>query len=283
MEYKIIGDSCLDLTEELKQDPHFQTIPLTLQVGDVHVIDDETFDQKGFLQLVKNSEECPRTACPSPDAYRKAYEAAFAAGAEAVFVITLSGPLSGSFNSASVAKEMYEEEHGRGSRIGLVDSQSASSGQLNIALKIRELCEAGLPFEEVEREALAYRDSMKTYFVLETLDFLRKNGRLTGLKAFIATALNIKPVMGAELGTIIKLDQMRGIRKALARMAQIAVSEGGDTAGKRLIIAHCNNEARAELVREMFQSMAAFREILITNTAGVATLYAGDGGIIVTM
>ena len=70
MNYKIIGDSCTDLTEKQKNDPHFQLIPLTLQVGDTQVIDDDTFDQKRFLELVKACPECPKTACPSPEAFK---------------------------------------------------------------------------------------------------------------------------------------------------------------------------------------------------------------------
>lgn len=279
MTYKIIGDSCLDLTEELKTDPHFQMIPLTLQVGDVHVTDDETFDQKAFLELVRNTEDCPKTACPSPESFKAAYEC----DAENIFVITLSSHLSGSFNAARVGKELYEEEHGTDKNILIVDSESASSGELNIALTIRELCEQGLPFGEIAKRAESYRDKMGTFFVLETLDFLRKNGRLTGLQAFFATALNIKPVMGAEKGVIIKLDQARGINRALQRMTDLAVASAEDPASRRLVIAHCNNEKRAEQVKEMLLKKASFREIVITNTAGVATVYAGDGGIIVTL
>ena len=83
MTYKIIGDSCLDLTEELKRDPRFQMVPLTLQVGAAQVVDDETFDQKAFIRMVKECPECPKTACPSPEIFKEAYEAA---DAEAVFV-----------------------------------------------------------------------------------------------------------------------------------------------------------------------------------------------------
>lgn len=279
MTYKIIGDSCLDLPEELKQNPYFQMIPLTLQVGTVHVTDDETFDQQSFLELVKGSEECPKTACPSPELFKKAYECE----ADNIFVITISKNLSGSYNSAVVGKELYEEEHGPGKNIAVIDSLSASSGELNVALAIRDLCEQGLDFPEIVKRAEAYRDSMRTFFVLETLDFLRKNGRLTGLKAFFATTLNIKPVMGAEEGLIVKRDQARGIHKALARMTELAVSGLEDTSSKRLVIAHCNNRKRAEQVRELMCKKASFREIVITDTAGVATLYAGDGGIIMTL
>lgn len=279
MTYKIIGDSCLDLTEELKKDPHFQMIPLTLQVDDVQVIDDDTFDQKAFLDLVKKGKDCPKTACPSPERFKEAFEC----DAEAVFVVTLSSHLSGSHNAAVVGKEIYEEEHGADKHIAIIDSLSASSGELNVALKIQELCEAGLEFDEVVKQAERYRDDMQTYFVLESLDYLRKNGRLTGLQAFFATTLNIKPIMAGDRGVIVKLEQARGMNKALERMTDIAVAQGGDTSGKRLIIAHCNNEARAEQVKEIMCGKASFRDVVITNTAGVATVYAGDGGIVLTL
>lgn len=278
MTYKIIGDSCLDLPEELKHDPHFQMIPLTLLLEDKMIVDDETFDQKAFIRMVKESESYPKTACPSPEMFKEAYHC----DAENIFVITLSGPLSGSYNSAVLAKSLYEEEYGH-KNICVINSESASSGQLNIALHIRDLCEQGLSFEEIEKEANEYRDKMNTYFVLETLDTLKKNGRLTGLSAFIATTLNIKPVMGAEKGQIIKLDQARGINKALQKMAEYVVKEGGKTEEKRLVIAHVDAPERAEYVKELLCAKANFKEVVITDTAGVATVYANDGGIIVAL
>ena len=285
MTYKIIGDSCLDLTEEMKRDSRFQMVPLTLQVGSAQVVDDEEFDQKKFLGLVKAGPECPKTACPSPETYKEAYEQA---EAEAVFVITLSGHLSGSNNSAVLAKRLFEEERAEkqitdNKRVEVIDSLSASAGELNIALYIQGLCEAGLEFDEVVKRALEFRDRMHTYFVLETLDTLRKNGRLSGLQAFFATALNIKPVMGADKGTIIKLDQARGINKGLQRMCDIAVQEAGDSADKVAVIAHCNNAQRADYVKAELAKRAKFKEIVITETAGVATVYAGDGGIVLAV
>lgn len=280
MSYKIIGDSCLDLTADLKKDPHFQIIPLTLQVEHTQVIDDETFDQKKFLELVRSSSECPQTACPSPERFKEAFEC----DAEQVFVITLSEHLSGTYNSAVLAKKLYEEEHGQaGKNIAVFSSDSASSGELNIALYIQSLCQASLPFEEIEEKTRSFIKNMRTYFVLESLDTLRKNGRLTGLQAFFATALNIKPVMGADSGVIIKLDQARGINKALTRMADIAIREAGETKDKVLIIAHCNNPERAEVVKNEMCRQASFKDVIITETAGVATVYASDGGIIVAL
>ena len=278
MRYKIIGDSCLDLTKEMRKDPCYSTIPLTLMVGERHFVDDETFDQKEFIKAVKEYPECPKSACPSPEMFKEAY----CCEEENVFVITLSAALSGSYNSAVLAKSLYEEEHGK-KNILVLDSKSASSGQLNIAMYIRELCDQGLEFDEICERAAAYRDRMNTYFVLESLDTLKKNGRLTGLQAFFATKLNIKPVMGADNGTIIKLDQARGIQKALQRMAEIAVKEAGTTKDKRLVIAHCNAPERAQFMKEKLCSMAEFKEVVITDTCGVSTVYANDGGVILAL
>ena len=278
MRYKIIGDSCLDLTKEMRKDPCYSMIPLTLMVGERHFVDDETFDQKEFIKVVKEYPECPKSACPSPEMFKEAY----CCEEENVFVITLSAALSGSYNSAVLAKSLYEEEYGK-KNILVLDSKSASSGQLNIAMYIRELCDQGLEFDEICEKASAYRDRMNTYFVLESLDTLKKNGRLTGLQAFFATKLNIKPVMGADNGTIIKLDQARGIQKALQRMAEIAVKEAGTTKDKRLVIAHCNAPERAQFMKEKLCSMADFKEVVITDTCGVSTVYANDGGVILAL
>ena len=278
MRYKIIGDSCLDLTKEMRKDPCYSMIPLTLVVGERHFVDDETFDQKEFIKVVKEYPECPKSACPSPEMFKEAY----CCEEENVFVITLSAALSGSYNSAVLARSLYEEEHGK-KNILVLDSKSASSGQLNIAMYIRELCDQGLEFDEICEKASAYRDRMNTYFVLESLDTLKKNGRLTGLQAFFATKLNIKPVMGADNGTIIKLDQARGIQKALQRMAEIAVKEAGTTKDKRLVIAHCNAPERAQFMKEKLCSMSDFKEVVITDTCGVSTVYANDGGVILAL
>ncbi len=278
MSYKIIGDSCLDLTSEMKKDSRYQMIPLTLQIDDVTVVDDETFDQKRFIDLVKASPNCPKTACPSPEAFKRACEC----DADDIYIITLSSHLSGSFNSARIGKEMYEEEHGP-KNILLIDSESASAGELNLALAIRDMYEEGLEFEEISRKILAMRDEQKTYFVIDSLEPLRKNGRLTGLQAFFATALNIKPVMGANHGVIIKLDQARGISKAFARMCEIGTKEAKEPEQRRAVIAHCNCPDRAAQVKRELEKRGNYREILITETAGVATVYAGDGGIVLAI
>ena len=280
MNYRIIGDSCMDLTEEQRKDPHFTLIPFTLMVEDHQFVDDKNFNQKEFLKIVKESPECPKTACPSPETFKEAY----CCEEENVFVITISSHLSGCYNSAVLAKNLYEEEHTDAKKIYVFNSRSASIGETLIGMKIQEFEEAGCGFEEVVEKVEEYIKSMNTYFVLETLETLRKNGRLSNLKAFIANSLNIKPVMGStKEGLICQLDQARGMNKALERMVKDMISKTKDCENRVLAIAHCNCPERAKAVKEKIEKIAKFKKIIIINTAGVSSMYANDGGVIMAV
>lgn len=276
MSYKIIGDSCMDLPEELKNNKNISLVPLTLIIDDKNIIDDETFDQKDFLERIKKSHKSPGSACPSPNDFMKEFD--FDGD---IYVITLSSELSGSHNSAVLAKNMYLEDH-PDKNIEVFDSKSASISQTLIGIKIMELAEKGLEFNEIVKEVNKYREGQTTKFVLETLEILRKNGRLTGLQAIIASALNIKPVMGAtKEGTIFKIDQARGINRALDLMVQKMKDDVTNPEERIVGIAHCNNHERALFVKEKILSLLNFKDCLIVETGGVSSLYAADGGIIV--
>lgn len=275
MPYRIIGDSGMDLPEELRKDPHFALVPLTLTVDGATIIDDESFNRTKFLDLVEASPHSPKSACPSPQDYMKNFD--FDGD---IYVITLSAQLSGSHNSAELAKRLYQEDN-PGRKIEIIDSRSASVGQTLIALKIKELIENSHPFETIVEKINEFRNAMNTKFVLESLDNLRKNGRLSGLQAFIASALNIKPVMGATPeGTICKVDQARGIVKALLQMVKAIEQDAVKPMEKILGITHCNNRERAELVKAEIMKRIPFKDCIIVETAGVSTLYANAGGII---
>lgn len=276
MAYRIIGDSCTDLTAELKKDEHFKLVALSIQIDDYNIVDDDTFDQKDFLRRMKESPNCPKSSCPPPEAYMEAYK-----GEEDIYVVTLSSQLSGSYNCAELAKNLYLDEYEH-KNIGIIDSRSASVGQTLIALKVKELVEAGKSFEEVMEGANKFRDEMNTLFVLESLETLRKNGRLSNLKAVIASALNIKPIMGAtKEGNIKQIDQARGINKALKEMAKVIEADVKNASDRILAIAHCNNYERALFVKDEILKRVPFKDVLIADTAGISSLYANDGGIIV--
>ena len=277
MSYRIVVDSCCELPEELLKDPRFVRVPLGIEVGDYRIQDDDDFDQKVFLKKVAESPQCPRSSCPSPELFREAYRGE----ADHVYAITLSSHLSGSYNSAKLGMDLYREKYGD-KQIHVIDSESASGGETQLALKLIELEEAGLSFEEIVKQIESYRDSVHTYFVLDNLDTFIKNGRISGIKALAVSSLNIKPVMIGVKGKIEQKSQSIGIRKALAKMAEFAAAEVDQSEERRLIITHCNELSRAEMVKEIILAKRKFKECIVMDMRGISSMYANDGGGIVT-
>ena len=279
MSYKIAIDSCGELLDEWKNDERIESIPLTLTVGGENIIDDATFDQKDFLKKVADCPECPKSACPSPERYMKAYEC----DAEHIYAVTLSAELSGSYNSAILGKNLFLEEQPE-KKVHVFNSKSASGGQSLIAMKIVECEEKGLSFEEVVSEVEKYIEEMNTFFVLENLETLRKNGRLGRVKALVASALKIKPVMGSTPeGTICQLDQARGMNKAIVKMVDHIGEKGINIPEKTVAITHCNCPERAKMLEEAIREKLHPAKIVVMDTAGVSSMYANDGGVIVAV
>ncbi len=279
MEYVIVMDSCGERTEEMRRDERIIPAPLTMQVDQYSFVDDDTFDQQDFLKKVAASPNCPKSACPTPEYYKNAYEKA----EKRAYAVTLSAELSGSYNSALLAKSLVLEERPQ-MQIHVFNSRSASIGETLITRKIQECEEAGMEFDALVEAVESYIDGQNTYFVLESLDALRKNGRLSNVKAFLASALKIKPVMGSTPeGSIVQLDQARGINKALMKMVDYIVERVEDPEKKVLALTHCNNPERGEMVRDAIMERIRVKDVILLDTGGISTLYASDGGIIVVI
>ena len=279
MSFHIVADSCCELTADMKKRENIEIAPLTLEVGGESILDDETFDQKYFLKRVAECPECPKSACPSPDYFRKS----FLNGAERCYAVTLSAQLSGSYNSAVLGANLAQEEN-EDLKIHVFNSRSASIGETLILKKIVECEEAGMSFERVVETVELYISTQHTYFVLENLETLRKNGRLSKTKALVASALKIKPVMGATSeGDIVQLDQARGINKALMKMVDAIVNDAQHVENKTLAISHCNCPERAEMVKEALLERLAVQDVFVLDTQGVSSMYANDGGIIIAL
>ena len=150
-----------------------------------------------------------------------------------------------------------------------------------VALKIRELAASGKPFKHVVREVEQFIYKMQTMFVLETLENLRKNGRLTKLQAVVTGALKIKLLMaGTPEGEICKLGQALTMKQALTKMVDKVASDP-EHPGRKLVISHCNCLERAFQVKKMLEEKCRLSDILIVDAKGITTVYANDGGIVV--
>jgi DegV family protein with EDD domain len=276
MGIKIVADSSCDLNEDIKKEINIDIAPLTMHLKDKEYVDDENLD---VLQYVKDMGKCevsPKTSCPSPEDYMRRYQ-----GEESIFVVTLSSKLSGSYNSAVLAKNLFLEEVGN-KFIHVFDSLSASVGETLIALKINELAKKNLNEIEILEKVTQYISEMKTFFLLESLDHLAKNGRLNPIIAKVANMLSIKPIMGSTKdGNIRLVEKTRGYKKAFKRFVEIIGEEGASLEQKVLGIAHCNCLERALEFKEEVLKRYNFKDIIVVDMSGLSSTYADDGGIVI--
>ncbi len=276
MKFVIIGDSSFEKTPELEEKYDFKIAPLKITVGDDNFVDDDSLNVEELMNKVRDYKGVPKTAAPSPNDFLKHCDGS----EEGVFVITLSSKLSGTYNSAMIAKSVYEEKYNK-TNFFVVDSESASCGQTCIGIKIREFEKEGLSFEEITSKIMEYRDNLKTRFLLENLDTLIKNGRMGKLAGMFAQFLHIKPILGDDgSGEIVLYDKARSSKKALAKLiGQIKEGEKG-AYSDRLMISNCFNMENAKFVKEEIEKENIFKEIIIVPTSGLSSIYANVQGII---
>lgn len=275
MNYKIVADSSCDLNEELKERLNISLVPFKIDVDHKKYIDNEEMDTMELIDAMKNSPNPVRTSCPSPGDFVSEYRKA-----DNIFAITISSQLSGTYNSALLAKDMIKEEEPE-KFVHVFDSKSASIGETLIAMKIQELVENKLSNLEIVEKVESYINGMRTFFILESLDNLIKNGRISRTKGLIANVLNLKPIMGStDNGEIKLVENVRGTKKAFKRLVEIIGETGEKFEEKILAISHANAIERAEELKREIQSKYNFKDIVLVKTAGLSTAYANDGGII---
>lgn len=275
MSFKIIVDSCCDLTPAQLREGCFVSVPLTIHVGGQDIVDDSCFDRGALLHAMKECPTAPHTSCPSPAQYLDAFDC----GAEDLYVVTLSALLSGSHNAAAQARNLWLEEH-PGTNVHIFNSCSASAGEVLVALKIQELAQSGMDFTTVVAQVSRYIEEMETLFVLENLDNLRKNGRLSRMQSLVTSTLRIKLLLGSTPeGEICKKGQAMSVKQALSKMVALMAADPKHV-GRRLAIVHCNCLDRAYHLRELVLKQCRFSEVLISETGGISTVYANDGGVV---
>ena len=276
MSIKVLADSSCEMPEAYRQNNPIVSVPFKLYIDEEEMIDDDSLDVIAFIDKMVKSTGVPRSACPSPNDFEGHFD-----NGEDCYVVTISSRLSGTYNSAMLAKNLYLEEHPN-KVIHVFDSKSASIGETLVALKIHELNGLNVKPMELIEQVETYISEMKTFFVSESLDNLMKNGRISKLKGSIATALNIKPIMGAdENGEIQLIDKVRGSVKAFQRMAELIAENAVNADQKILAISHVNNPERANWLKEEVAKKCSFKDIIVVQTGGLSSLYCDHQGIIV--
>lgn len=273
--WKIVVDSGCDYRQlkNLAPDTEFISVPLTIQVGDQAFVDDANLDIDHMMEVMEASKSAAGSACPSPQAYQAAFE-----GAENIIVMTITGGLSGSFNAARVARDMYVEEH-PAVNIHLIDSLSAGGEMDLIVDEINRLIATGLEFEELVQAITTYQENSKLLFVLAKVDNLVKNGRVSKLVGTVVGLLNIRMVGEASSeGKLELLQKARGHKKSVAAAFEEMKKAGYN--GGRIVMAHRNNDKFFQQFSELVKSTFPNAIVDQVATSGLCSFYAEDGGLL---
>lgn len=276
----IISDSCCDLSDELRENLDITLVPLTISLGDgKDYVDDGTVDIATLVEDLAQSKKGVKSACPSVEQY-----AAEMRKHNECFVITISQKLSGSYNSARLAAKMVHEEY-PDKKIHVFDTKSAASGQTLLMLKLTDMINQGMGFDSIVVVAGKHIKNMETIFVLEDLGTLIKNGRMSKVTGVIASVLSVCPILTAVNGEIEVLAKVRGIKQSLSKMVDIVAEKTEKFASNsiRLVLSNCNCPKRALEVKEMIlKKCDAIREVILVSTGALSTVYANNGGIIIS-
>ena len=269
---KIVADSSANVLR--LENLSFACAPLKIITADSEFVDTDQLDVSGMVDYFDRYKGKSKTSCPNPSDWLDAF-----GDADDIFCVTITSGLSGSYNSACIAKQMYENEH-PGKRVQVIDSLSAGPELLLIIEKLEALIGQGMEFEEICSTMEVYVQKTGLLFMLESLKNFAANGRVSPAVAKIVGILGIRVVgKASDQGTLEPMDKCRGEARSLTAILG-HLKRSGLNAGK-VRIAHCRNLTAAEKLKAMLAEELPQAEVRIAECLGLCSYYAEKGGMLV--
>lgn len=276
MKWNIVTDSSCDLFSKdyQKGDIKFSSVPFNIQIGAESFRDDEQLNKKKLLNLI-NEGDVGKTSCPAPEDWLEQFRQP-----GNIIALTISSSLSGSLNSASVAKQMILEEN-PDKKIEIIDSKSAGPELALCVEQMETWIQRGMSFDEVVFATKKFLEETHILFMLKSFKHLIANGRLSRIKALLAQTFNVLGIgYGNENGEIVVKDKTRGSKKAIKILIQSMKADG--FAGGKVYISHCENPKFVKTLKQNILDSWHNAEILVLPTRGLCSYYAEQGGLIVS-
>ena len=272
MKRKIVADSSCDIWELNGVD--FAVAPITISTDNKHYVDNQELDVHLMSEELAKYKGVSHTACPSVGSWLDCYE-----GYDEVFVVTLTGAMSGTYNSAMTAKGIYEEEN-ENVKVHVFDSLSTGPEMRLLIEKLKEMIEEDLQFEEIVEKGQDYLKHSRLFFALKSLHNFAMNGRVSKTVASAIGVLNISIFATAsEEGTIQQISKCRGEKKVVKSMIE-HLEDAGYHGGK-VRISHADNLKLAHNVRDKILELYPNADIIVYPMGGLCTYYAEIGGLLV--
>lgn len=278
MGIKIITDSCSDLPQDLLEKYNIAVIPLEIRFDDKSFLDGIDLTNKEFYNMMKKHKKLPKTASPSPEQFINEFEKT----EDNILVVTISSGLSSTYNSALVAKKIYEEDN-KSKKIHVIDSLSASVGEGLIVIKAAQMAATGMDIDELAHYLRKCAKEGQIFFLLDTLENIVKGGRIGKVTGHIATLLSIKLILKSDGNGIVDLaEKVRGSNRAFKRLVDIIGENGTSLENKILAISHANCYDKALEYKALVEKKYKFKQIIITTIGATIGTYSGEGGILVS-
>lgn len=274
---KIITDTACDLTMDFLAAEGIGVVPMTINFPERSYRDGFDLGREEFYRLLASAEKLPMTAQPTPGDFLQVMQEAVAAGQEVV-VITISSGMSGTYESALLAREQIDEK----AQIAVFDSRTASLGQGLLVLKAQEMAAAGKGKNEIIKELTGIRSRLFSVFTLDTLEYLQKGGRVSRARAMVGDVLNIKPILEVNKeGRIVPREKARGRRRAIKRLLEIMAADGRELYKQLITIGHSRCEEEAVAFADELKKLYNVKAIRIGEISSTVGTHTGPGCIAV--
>ena len=261
---KIITDGSCDLSHEVLNKFNINVVPLGVSFGEEHYTSGVDIDKKEFYAKMKESKELPKTFCPSPENFCKEYQCE----EDKIIVIALSSKLSGTYNSASLARDLYLSEH-KEKDIRVIDSMTGSIGAGLLLIKAAKMISEGKDIDEIVEAIENLKEKISFYGTLETLENAIKGGRINPLAGKIIGALNFKAIVQIKDGVVKPIDKARGESNSIKKVANYITSSIEDTKDKILCLMHANCPEKAHKLLSIIEKTHKFDEVYISEVGPV--------------
>ena len=274
---KIITDSSCDLNKDIVERYNIGVVGLNVSFGKDTYVDGE-ISNDDFYKRMANEKELPKTSCPSPDKFTKAYDC----DEDEILVITMTSKLSATYSTAVLAKNMFLEENSN-KNIKIIDSESGSIGQGLLVVKAAQLAEEGMSLDEIVNEIEKLKKDIVFFGSLETLENAIKGGRINPLAGKLINALNFKVIIKIIDGEVKPVDKARGDNNSIKKVIENVLKSVGENKNKVLAIGHANCSEKALKVKEIMIKENNFKDVTISEVGSVMGTYASKGAILISV
>ena len=271
---RIVTDSSCDLNKDIVEKYNIEIVPLNVAFGD-DIYTDGEIEKDEFYKMMANSPVLPKTSCPSPERFMRSYEGE----EDEILVITLASKLSGTYSTAVLAKNMFEEEYPN-KKVTVIDTETGSIGQGLLIVKAAQLAEEGKSLDEIVNIIESIKKDVVFYGSLETLENAIKGGRINPLAGKIIGALNFKAIVQIKDGVVKPIDKARGESNSIKKVANYITSSIEDTKDKILCLMHANCPEKAHKLLSIIEKTHKFDEVYISEVGPVMGTYTSEGAVL---